>query len=84
MFALVIKEKTGIIGGWLEVDGAEHVVQFGDLQEDVEQAIEIQAIWSDWMDKEVDSMQNIFNQDGVGVSLRPYLVESIALVYTRS
>lgn len=84
MFALVIKEKVGVVGGWLEVGGEEHTVPFGDDEDQVDRAIETQAIWSDWMEREVDSVQTISNGQGVSVDLRPCLVDSIALVYVRS
>lgn len=84
MFSLVIKEKTGIYGGWLEMDGAEHVIPFGDFQDDVEQATETLVVWSDWMQKEIDMVLEITNGKGVSFGLKPCLVESIALVYTRS
>jgi hypothetical protein len=84
MFTLVIKEKTGVVGGWLEVDGEEHVLPFGEYQDDAERAIEAQALWSDWMDKEVDTVQDLDNGHGKGLALKPCLIESIAVVYTRS
>jgi hypothetical protein len=84
VFALVIKEKVGVLDKLQQVDGQEHVVPFGDSHNGVEEAIEIQAVWSDWMDKEIDSVQKISNGDGVNIYLRPSLVDSIALVYTRS
>ncbi len=84
MFSLVIKEKTGIVGGWLEVDGEEYVLRFGEWQEDAERAIETLTVWSDWMEKEIDSVQVIDNGNDEALSLKPCLIESIALVYTRS
>lgn len=84
MFSLVIKEKTGIVGGWLEVDGAKWSVPFGDTQEDYELAAEVMSDWIAWMDKEVDNVLELANGKGEGWTLRPIVVESIALVYTRS
>ena len=84
MFVLVIKEKPGIVGGWLETDGEQHEIPFGDFEEDVERATELLAVWSDWMEKEIDSVQDITNGMGEGVSLKPSMVQSIGLFFTRS
>jgi hypothetical protein len=85
MYSLVIKEKTGIVGGWLEVEGQEHVLPIGDHEDEVDDALQTLFVWRDWMDKEIDSVQEIFSLEGhVLYTGRPCLIESIALVYTRS
>ena len=85
MYSLVIKEKAGIVGGWLEVDGEEHALPVGDYEDEVDHALQTLFIWRDWMDKEVDSVQEICNLKGdVLYTGRPLMVESIAFVYTRS
>lgn len=85
MYSLVIKEKTGIVGGWLEVDGEEHVLPVGDYEDEVDDALQTLFVWRDWMDKEVDSVQEISTLKGhVLYTGRPFLVHSIAFVYTRS
>jgi hypothetical protein len=84
MYSLVIKEKTGIVGGWLEVDGEEYVLPFGEFENDAERAIETQTLWSDWMHKEVDTVQDMDNGHGEILPIKPCLIESIAVVFTRS
>lgn len=83
MFALVIKEKTGVVGGWLEMGGEEHVLIFGSYQDDAERAIEAQAWWADLMEKEIDSVVDIDNGHGEILSLKPCLMESVAVLFER-
>ena len=79
MFSLVIKEKDGIVGGWLEVGGETYEVPFED---NMEAAVEVLTEWSDWMDRKIDTVCALVNPQGDGWNFKPINVESIALIYT--